>query len=1071
MPNELTAEMTTDVDAVREYLSRMAEIRGTGGATKETSYYSALENLLNQFGKTLKPHVICNGQLRNEGAGNPDFGLYTKAQIQAGQPRKGQLPERGVIEVKGLADNTWQTAKGTQATKYFDRYGLVLVTNYREFRLIGDGGKGKPIEFDRYTLAADEAAFWTMAGKPSPVAHQHTVHFKEFLHRAMMTAAPLARPEDVAWFLASYARDALQTLNQKDASALDPLRKALETALGIRFQGESGDHFFKSTLIQTLFYGVFSAWVVHARQGAGRFNWKAAAYTLTVPMVKALFEQIATPSKLGALGLMPVLDRTADALNRVDQTAFFKTFDTAEAVQHFYEPFLQAYDPQLRKDLGVWYTPQEIVTYMVERVDRVLRTELGKPNGLADNDVVVLDPCCGTGTYIVAVLRKIEETLRSQGADDLLADDIKQAAKERVFGFELMSAPFVVAHWQVGSYLAQLGAPLDADHGERAGIYLTNSLTGWEPPTGPKATLPLFPELAEERDAAEHVKRDVPILVILGNPPYNAFAGTSPVEEQGLVEPYKKGLSDHWHIRKYNLDELYVRFMRVAERRIAEGTKQGIVCFISSFSYLADPSFVVMRERLLEEFDSIWIDCLNGDSRETGKRTPSGAPDPSIFSTPLNSAGIRLGTAIGLFVKKRIRDMEPIVRYREFWGRTKREDLLESLANSDPAGIYTAADPNEGNRFAFRPRIVSSDFRSWPRIVDLCDMSPISGLQEMRHGTLMALDRNDLQQRMNFYFDPARTWEEIEATKSGPVRNAGRFTAKKARERMLEKATFSAASLRRYSLYPFDNRWAYWTDVRPLWNEPRPALVAQMSDNNRYFITRMAAERPGEGIPATVTTALPDYHLLRPNVAAIPFMIQESADGLFATDRRANLSTAARTYLQALGLSDPDADPEIAALPWLHSLALCFSPLYLAEHRDGILSDWPRMPMPDNSAALRASAALGSRLATILNPDISVPGVTAGNIDPRLSCLGVLTRAGGRALTLADLSVSAGWGYRMETGVVMPGGGKADERAAYTENEATILGAKAIDLLGLPLDIRLNSVAAWQNGPAQRLEL
>jgi predicted helicase len=220
---------------------------------------------------------------------------------------------------------------------------------------------------------------------------------------------------------------------------------------------------------------------VQAKSGIGSFDWKSAAYTLNVPMVKALFEQIATPSKLGALGLMPVLDRTAKALDRVNQTEFFKTFDTGAAVQHFYEPFLQAYDPVLRKKLGVWYTPPEIVTYMVERVDHALRTELGRPDGLADKDVYILDPCCGTGTYVVAVLRKIEQTLRGKGEDALIGDDIRQAAMERVFGFELLSAPFVTAHWRVGNYLAELGAPLDAKTGERAGIYLTNALTGWKP--------------------------------------------------------------------------------------------------------------------------------------------------------------------------------------------------------------------------------------------------------------------------------------------------------------------------------------------------------------------------------------------------------------------------------------------------------------------------------------------------------------------------------------------------------------------------------------------------------------
>jgi hypothetical protein len=158
---------------------------------------------------------------------------------------------------------------------------------------------------------------------------------EEFVRRVMMTAAPLVSAEDIAWFLASYAKDALATVNEKDASNLEPLRKALETALGVRFEGIDGRHFFKSTLIQTLFYGVFSAWAVRVKQSKSPLDWKAAAYTLTVPMVKALFEQIATPSKLGALGLMPVLDRTTSALNRVDKAAFFKTFDTGAAVQHF----------------------------------------------------------------------------------------------------------------------------------------------------------------------------------------------------------------------------------------------------------------------------------------------------------------------------------------------------------------------------------------------------------------------------------------------------------------------------------------------------------------------------------------------------------------------------------------------------------------------------------------------------------------------------------------------------------------------------------------------------------------
>jgi N-6 DNA Methylase len=271
-------------------------------------------------------------------------------------------------------------------------------------------------------------SFWAAAAHPVKTARDHAVHFDEFIRRVLMNAAPLTRPEDIAWFLASYARDAFKTVEKKDASALKPLRDALEAALGIKFEGSKGDHFFKSTLVQTLFYGVFSAWVIASKEDKASFDWKTAGYVLTVPMIRTLFAEVANPVRLGALGVSKVLDRTGEALNRVDKTAFFKSFESGHAVQHFYEPFLRAFDPELRKDLGVWYTPPEIVRYMVERVDRVLRTELGLPDGLADKNVYVLDPCCGTGAYVVEVLRKIERTFRDRGADALIGEDLKEIA-------------------------------------------------------------------------------------------------------------------------------------------------------------------------------------------------------------------------------------------------------------------------------------------------------------------------------------------------------------------------------------------------------------------------------------------------------------------------------------------------------------------------------------------------------------------------------------------------------------------------------------------------------------------
>ena len=227
------------------------------------------------------------------------------------------------------------------------------------------------------------------------------------------------------------------------------------------------------------------------------------------------------------LGLVEVLDWTAAALNRVDREAFFAKFGEGEAVPYFYEPFLQAFDPDLRKQLGVWYTPAEVVRYMVARVDKALKDDLGIPDGLAGENVFVLDPCCGTGAYLAEVLRRIASNLKGKG----------------------------------------LGA-----------------LTG------------------------ARVKQETPVLVILGNPPYNGFAGMAVDEERALSQAYRTTKQ----VRRpegQGLNDLYVRFFRMAERRIAEKTGQGVVCFISNYSWLDGLSFTGMREHYLEAFDAIRIDC------------------------------------------------------------------------------------------------------------------------------------------------------------------------------------------------------------------------------------------------------------------------------------------------------------------------------------------------------------------------------------------------------------------------------------------------------------------------------
>ena len=381
----MPANATKLTSIVEQYLSELRILRASGGATGELSTYPALSNLLNATGATLRPKVFCVVELADQGAGRPDIGLYAASQVQKGKPRKGQSPERGVIEVKGPGDDAWLTAKSSQVSRYWEKYRLVLVTNTRDFVLLGEDADGNPAKLETFSLAESEDEFDALLQKPRAFARKVGAGLGEYLCRAVSHRATLTDPSDLAWLLASYARDGLARVEAAgDPASLAALRSALEDALGVKFEGDRGAAFFRSTLVQTLFYGVFAAWVLWSRETpppTGKFDWKLAMWHLRAPVLRALYQQLATPGQMEPLGLVEVLDWTSAALDRVDREVFFEQFDEGEAVQYFYEPFLKAFDPALRKQLGVWYTPSEVVKYMVARVDKALKGRPRHPRG------------------------------------------------------------------------------------------------------------------------------------------------------------------------------------------------------------------------------------------------------------------------------------------------------------------------------------------------------------------------------------------------------------------------------------------------------------------------------------------------------------------------------------------------------------------------------------------------------------------------------------------------------------------------------------------------------------------
>ncbi len=729
---------------------------------------------------------------------------------------------------------------------------------------------------------------------------------------------------------------------------------------------------------------------------------------------------------MGSLGLVPVLNLAAAALNRVDRRAFFSKFEKHHAVQYFYEPFLEAFDPELRKELGVWYTPPEIVEYMVARVDTVLREELGVPDGLADPNVYVLDPCCGTGAYLVEVLERISQTLDEKGADALVAGEVKKAAMKRVFGFEILPAPFVIAHMQLGLLLQNMHLPLEEN--ERVGVFLTNALTGWESPHGHQQVLGL-PELEQERDAAEHVKQDLPILVVLGNPPYNGYAGMATAEERGLTDAYRTTKKAPAPVGR-GLNDLYVRFLRMAERKIVEGTKRGIVCFISNYSWLDGLSFTGMREHYLEVFDKIWIDCLNGDAFKTGKLTPEGKPDPSVFSTPHNREGIQVGTAVSLLTRTGRAGGGDSVSFRHFWGVNKKDELLSAAADQ---ASYQSVTPAPELGIPFFPSSSSTEYFLWPLLTELMPVfSP--GVKTSRDSDLVDIELETLTKRMSHYFDPGVSDQEVAGQLSALMTPVARFDPVQTRHylqgRGVESGTFARTAYR-----PFDDRYVYWHAETKLLDEKRSDLFAEYAPGNLFLTSRQKAERHWEGTPFYVTRCLPDMHLIRSASMCFP-AVRRAEHGpidLFGLADNAeaqngpNASPGARGYLKRLGCAVGGGEDE-PNIVWLHSLSIGYSPAYLSENADGLRLDWPRIPLPDSKELLLASAELGRKVADLLDPETEVDGVTTGSLRPELKVIGVASRVGGGNLNegTGDLAVTAGWGHAGQGGVTMPGKGKSE---------------------------------------------
>ena len=957
--------MQTLKQAVKAYLDSVSAVSRVG--TPELSHYTALDNLFDAVGELLTPKVRAVVHYSETNPGQPDLGFFSGENTD---------PDRGVVEVKGTDADLDTLIASNQVDDYWQRHKLVLVTNLREFALVGQDNSGAKHTLERYSLSDTNAAFDELFKHRTRAANRHGVSLGEYLQRVMSHRSTISEPRDLARLLASYARDALQRVEQatEEDDSLATIRDAIEQALGMSFEGEDGGKFFRSTLVQTLFYGVFAAWVLWARSGkSGHFGWKDTVYELRAPVLRMLFHQITDPGRLERLDLSEVLDWTEAALERVDREAFLQRFSEGEAVQYFYEPFLEAFDPDLRKDLGVWYTPHEVVRYMVARVDRSLRDDLGIAKGLADENVYVLDPCCGTGAFLVETLRCIAETEQASGGGAAWAESVRQAASTRVFGFEIMPAPLVVSHLEIGLALEQMGAGLN--DGQRAGVFLTNALTGWEQKEQAKLAIP---ELEEEREQANAVKQDRPILVVLGNPPYNGFPGVPDnPEEKKLVEAYRQVKGPDVPKPKGRLTELYVRFFRMAERRIAEKTGKGIVCFISNYSWLDGLSFPGMRQRYLEAFDIIRIDNLNGDKYRTGKVTPDGNPDPSVFTTKDDPVGIQVGTAIATLVRKEKHESASEIERRDLWGIGKLQALDESAA-SEPSALYNSVQPIAGLGLPFAPVVVSEGWFDWPSLVDLFP-SQFPGVKTSHDAVVVDVDQDRLKHRIASY---------VEAEDSDFIR---------------------------YAYRPFDARWLYWSAESKLLDRPRPEYKPHAFFGNQWLSGAQHLRKRASEPQASYTTSMASLHLIERGANMFPLYLRDDQFGeeVNGVKRTANLSELAQSYIESM-----NAEPEDL---FNHVLSTLHDPAYREANAGGLRMGWPRIPLPDSADALAESATKGHHLARLLDTESDVTDLLDTSI-------AVPTTIDGQPMQPKDFKLTSGWGHYGANQAVMPGQGNIERR-------------------------------------------
>src|SRR4030066_2068995 len=732
------------------YLKRIFEVAKRGDA-REESYYSCLEELLKNYADSInKKQTHITTLPKKTDAGNPDFRVWDGKQSIVGYIEAKQPAEENLLEIEHTE----------QLKKYLKTFPNLILTNFFEFRLYRDGHLIDKVQIARpYVIHK--------LGTIPPVEKEQD--FYNLLERFFSFSLPKTFTEKtLAVELAKRTRFLkeqviIQELKEEERNGKGFIFGFYEAFSKYLISGLTKDD-FADLYSQTISYGLFAA---RTRSENG-FNRKLAYDNIpqTIGILRDVFQFI-------SLGSLPqqmewIIDDISEILSVADLNQilhqYFHDGKGKDPIVHFYETFLSEYDPKTREMRGVYYTPEPVVSYIVRSLHSILKEQFGKADGFADKNVTVLDPAAGTLTFLAETAKLAVNEFVSKYGEGGKENFIKEHILQNFYAFELMMAPYAVGHLKMSFLLEELGYRLQKD--DRVKLYLTNTL---EMEELAQTELPGMVSLSEESHLAGIVKKEQPILVILGNPPYSVSSVNKSDFIEQEMELYKRDVREEKNIQPLSDD--YIKFIRFAHWKIDRDGK-GIIGMITNNSYLSGLIHRGRRKRLLDSFSEIYILNLHGNSR-IGEKCPDGSKDENVFD-------IQQGVSIVLFIKKEQKGKACKVFYQDVYGLRERKYTYLGIYDIHKTA-WKKLNPVEPYYF-----FVEKDFslqQSYDKLLSIQDIFIFSssGVTPHRDHFVVGFTKEEIKQRMRTFTSDLPN----EIVRQGlDLKDTADFKLKEAREKL-----------------------------------------------------------------------------------------------------------------------------------------------------------------------------------------------------------------------------------------------------------------------------------------------